>query len=167
MHREFKKNNRIDEKKLVVCKKQPMEEEMGEILGLINYWAVLVAGIVFWLIGFLWFSVIIGKSWAAEIQKHGIKLEKVTPNRMAKKSIWTLIFNLIVAFGVAIFVVSLGVHAFAPSLVLGLILGICFAAAVMIPAYLWESRSFKLSFYDIFYPFIGIVISSIIIGLWR
>jgi len=140
---------------------------MGTIFGNINYWAVLVSGIVFWLIGMLWFSVIVGKDWAAEVKKHGIKLSKPAPNKMAEKSIWTFILNLIVAFGVAILVSALGIHTFGSAIGLGLVLAICFAAAVMIISYIWEGRSYMLSFYDIFYPFIGIIISSIIIGLWR
>lgn len=140
---------------------------MCDIFGQINYWAVLVSGIVYWLIGMLWFSVIVGKSWAEEMQKHGIALSKPTPGKMAEKSIWTFVFNLIVAFGVGILVNLIGIHTFGSAIGLGLVLGICFAAAVMVISYLWESRSFRLSFYDIFYPFIGILISSIIIGLWR
>lgn len=140
---------------------------MREILGQINYLAVLIAAIVYWLIGMLWFSVFIGKSWAEEVKNHGIVISKPTSSQMAKKSIWTFVLNLIVSFGIAVLVVSLGIFTFVPALVLGLLLAICFAAAVMIISYLWEGRSFKLSFYDIFYPFIGIIISSIIIGLWN
>lgn len=140
---------------------------MRDVFGQINYWAVLVSGIVYWLIGMLWFSTIIGKSWSEEIKKHGIKISKPTSRKMAVKSIWTFVFNLIVAFGVAILVNSLGIHTIGSAIGLGLVLAICFAAAVMVTSYLWESRSFKLSFYDIFYPFAGIIISSIIIASWR
>lgn len=140
---------------------------MRDIFGYINYWAVLVSGIVYWLIGMIWFSAIVGKSWSAEMQKHGIAIAKPTAGKMTEKSIWTFIFNLIVAFGVAILIEALGIHTFGPALGLGLVLAICFAAAVMITSYIWENRSFKLSFYDIFFPFLGIIVSSIIIGLWH
>lgn len=139
---------------------------MREIFGQINYWAVLVSGIVYWLIGMLWFSAIVRKSWSEEMKKHGIKISKPTPGKMAEKSILTFAFNLIAAFGVAIFVNSLGIRTIGPAIGLGLVLAICFTSAPMITSYLWESRSIKLSFYDIFYPFSGILISSIIIALW-
>ena len=139
---------------------------MRDIFGQINYLAVLVSGIFYWLIGMLWFSIIVGQSWSQEVKKHGIKISKPTPRKMAEKSIWTFVLNLIVAFGIAILVNSLGIHTIGSAIGLGLVLAICFSSAVMITSYLWESRSLKLSFYDIFYPFIGILVSSIIISLW-
>ena len=140
---------------------------MKEVFAQINYWAVLVAAVVFWLIGMLWFSAVVGKDWSAEIKKHGIKIAKPTTGSMIAKSIWTFVLNFIVAFGIAILVNSLNIHLLGSAIILGLILGICIAAAVMAISYVWEGRSFKLSFYDIFYPFIGILVASIIITLWR
>lgn len=141
---------------------------MSDVFGYINYWAVLVAGIIYWLLGMLWFSpIVVGKSWLEELKKHGIKVSKPESKKIIEKSIWTFALNVLVAFGVAILVNSLGIHTFGGGLSLGLILSICFAAAAMGISYIWESRSVKLSFYDIFYPFIGILVSSIIIALWR
>ena len=140
---------------------------MCEICGQMNYWAVLVSAAVYWLCGMLWFSVMIGKNWSIEMKKHGIQISKPKPSKMAEKSIWTFVLNLIVAFGVALLVNSLAIHTLGAAIGLALVLAICFVAAVMATSYLWENRSFKLSFYDIFYPFIGVVISTIIIALWR
>lgn len=140
---------------------------MRDIFGYINYWAVLVAGIIYWLLGMVWFSTIIGKSWIEEVKKHGVKVSKPTTSKMVEKSIWTFVLNLIVAFGIAILVNSLGIRTFEGGVILGLIIAICFSTTVMGSAFIWENRSVKLSFYDIFYPFIGILVSSIIIALWR
>lgn len=140
---------------------------MDNLFENIHYGAVVVAAIVFWFIGMLWFSVLVGKSWAEEMTKHGIKIEKPTSCQMAAKCIWTFVFNLIVCFGIAIFVEALGVFTFGGGLLLGLILAICFPVATMLTSYIWESRSPKLSFYSTFYPFIGIIISSLIIALWH
>lgn len=140
---------------------------VSNIFSQINYWAVLLAGIVFWLVGMLWFSALIGKHWSEEIRKHGIKLSKLDGREMAVKSVVTFILNLIAALGVAFVLTAAGVSTGWGGIVFGLILGLFIAAASMITSHLWENRSARLSFYDIFYPFIGILISSIIIALWR
>lgn len=140
---------------------------MREIFGQINYWAVIVSAIIYWLIGMLWFSFLIGKNWHEEMKKHGIKLSKYSGGKMAEKSVWTLILNFIVALGVAFLINATGVTTVGGAIGLGVLIAICFAAAVMATSYLWENRSLELSFYDIFYPFIGIIVTSIICGLWR
>lgn len=139
---------------------------MELIFSQINYWAVLVSGIVFWFIGMLWFSLIVGKRWSVAMSKHGIKLGKPNTNVMITKSIWTFILNLLAAFGIAIIISAIGVHTFAGGLGVGFVLGLLIAAVPMATSYVWEGRSLELSFYDIFYPFIGIIISAIIIALW-
>ncbi len=140
---------------------------LRDLFGQMNYWAILVSGIVYWLIGMVWFSAIVGKNWSEEIKNHGIKLGKPTKGKMIEKSIWTFILNLIVAWGIALLVYALGINTFGAALGLGLVLAVCFAVAVLATTYLWEGRSFRLSFYDIFYPFLGIIVSTLIISLWR
>ncbi len=132
----------------------------------INYWAVLLAGIAFWFVGMIWFSLIFGKVWSKEITKHGIKIKKPNTKDMATKSIATFIFNLIVSFGIAIIVDQLGLVGLGSAVLLGLLIGIIFAALPMLTSYLWESRHPKLSLIDIGYPIVGIVIATIIITLW-
>lgn len=139
---------------------------MRDIFGSINYWAVLVSGLVYWVIGMIWFSALIGKSWAEEVKKHGIKISKPTSGKMTTKSILTFILNLLTAWGTAVLISAFGITDLGWGVSLGLLLAICFAASVMITSYVWENRSFKLSFYDVFYPFIGIVVSSLIITWW-
>lgn len=140
---------------------------MKEIFGDINYLAVFAAGIAYWLVGMLWFSLIFGKIWSYEVQKHGIKIKKPSTQDMIIKSILTFIFNLLVSFALSIFIMAFGISSWQPALVLGLILGIFFTGTGMAISYVWESRSLKLSLIDIGYPILGIIIASIILALWK
>lgn len=132
----------------------------------INYLAVFVTAIIYWLLGWFWFSVLFRKVWTCETSKE-CKMEKPTRKVFITKMIITYILNLIVVFGVAIFVNALNVQNFVGAIILGLILGICFAAAPMRTSSLWSGRSCKLAAIDYSYPIVGIIISAIILTYWR
>lgn len=137
-----------------------------DFLSTINYGAVLVSGIVYWIIGMLWFTVLFGKLWARLIQKHGVKIKVPSKKEMIIKCIYTFLLNLLVALGVAIFVNSLGITQVSSAITLGVVLSVCFSLATLTTGYLWESRPWKLALVDLGYPFVGIIVSSIIITLW-
>ena len=81
--------------------------------------------------------------------------------------IQTLVGNLIIVVAVAYVVFVAGSVTWQTGLKLGLILGIGFAVAVMVVAYTWESRSFKLIAIDAGYPLAGITMAAIILSVWR
>ncbi len=132
-----------------------------------NFLALLVSAIVYWLIGTVWFSLLMGKIWSTEHEKHGKKIKTPTSNTMIKKSILTFVLNFVVAFGVSLVVRAMHSTTLMSGISLGIILGICFPAAVMATSYLWENRPLKLSLIDVGYPVIGITACSIIMSLWR
>lgn len=133
----------------------------------VNFFAVFVTALAYWLLGSLWFCLLFGKPWAHLIQKHGIKLKDPTKGEMAWKFVTTFILNFIVALGVAFFVHALNVTSLSGAISLGLILGICFTFSTIETNYLWESRPFKLVLIDMGYPILGIILSAIILTYWR
>ena len=133
----------------------------------INFMAVIAAGAAYWLIGAVWFSVFFGKTWSEELQRHGIKIHKPGQSTMISKFIVTFLLNLIIAFGIAFFVHYVDTTTVVQAIKLGLIIGFCFAAAVMYNSYIWESRPVKLIFIDIGYPIFGIMAATILLSLWR
>lgn len=136
------------------------------MLSSLNWWAIFVSAIVFWLFGSLWFSTL-GQVWRKEVEKRGVKMKKPSSKEMIFKSILTFILNFIVAFGVAVVIYQTGIMTIRPAISWGLLLGVCISAATIVTAYLWQNRSLKLTIIDIVYPIIGIIISAIIITLWR
>jgi hypothetical protein len=137
------------------------------VLSQINYFAVVVAGLVYWLFGSLWFTAFFGKTWSKEIEKHGIKIKKPTKSVMNKKFIQTFLLNVLTAFGLALLIKALGITCICQGFMLGLIAGICFSTATMSVGYIWEGRSVRLALIDIGYPLIGIIISSVILTAWQ
>lgn len=132
----------------------------------LNYWAILLAALVYWIVGAVWFSTF-SKTWLKELESHGVKFKRPTKKRMIGRYIATFILNFLVVVGMAVVVVGYNITTVSTAIYFGLLVGITLAAIPLITAYLWESRSLKLTLIDIAYPIIGITLSSIILALWR
>ena len=139
----------------------------NQFLSSINYWAVLVSGAAYWIIGSLWFSKLFGNIWSNELEKHGVKIKEPTKKELITKLILTLMLNISVSFGTAYFVYATSSETFVNAINLGFLLGLCFSAATIAIAYTWESRSLKLTLIDCGYSLVGITTCSVILTIWK
>lgn len=138
------------------------------IIHSLNYWAIIVSGIAYWLIGSLWFSFLVKNIWSTELEKHVVKKIKTpTTNQLTAKMIGTFLLNLLTAFGISIILHLAKIKTAAPAIGIGLVLGIFIAGSAMWTSYIWENRSIKLRSIDVGYPIIGITVCSLILGLWH
>ncbi|TLY27307.1 MAG: DUF1761 domain-containing protein [Ignavibacteria bacterium] len=55
----------------------------------LNVWAVVVAAAAYWILGSIWFSLLFGKIWSSELEKHGVKIQTPNGSRMAAKLVQT------------------------------------------------------------------------------
>lgn len=131
-----------------------------------NYVAVAVASLVFFVIGALWFSVLFGKIWAKEVQRHGVVIKQPSSGDMLIKLLLTIIANTIACFAIAKLVIMTGSTTFFSGLVLGIIAAVGFSATTLASVSVWENRSLKLFLLDIGYPACGIIAAAIILSLW-
>ena len=99
-----------------------------------------------------------------EVEKHGVKIKEPTGPEIRIKLIQTFFGNLLAAFATAMIVFLSGVSGWSNGLEPGLICSIGFAAAAIIIAYTWESRSFKLMAIDSGYALVGITSCAIILS---
>ena len=133
----------------------------------VNFLALLVTAIVYWVLGSVWFGALFGKSWMAELEKHGTKIEKPATQVMVLKSILTFLMNLLLVFGIGFFVHLMSISTVLGAVKLGLLIGFSFSFTTLLIAYTWENKSLKLLLLDFGYTFIGIIISSVILTLWK
>jgi hypothetical protein len=136
-------------------------------LSSLNYWALIVSGIAFWIIGAVWFGALFGKTWSAEVQKHGVVIKKPTSTEMGLMSVKTLVGNFVVAFGCAFIVFTAHTYFLWPAIKLGVFTGLTFSVATLWIASVWEKRSTKLVLIDAGYPLVGITVCTVILSLWR
>ncbi len=140
---------------------------LSSFLSHANFWSILVAALAYFVLGSLWYSVLFGKIWSAEVEKTGVKLTEPQKKDMTLKMIQTFVLNFLAAFCIAYLVFVSGVSNWLAGLKLGLLCGIGFAAAAIAIAFTWESRSIKLLAIDSGYAIFGICICGIILSVWH
>ncbi len=131
----------------------------------INYWAVLVAAVASFVIGWLWYGPLFGKEW--------MRLRGKDPAAMAnmqmpvKGMAGEFIAALVTAYVLARFVVLLGVIDWtgATHLAIWVWLGFCVAATV--GAIFWENMSWKLYAINAGRWLVSLGVMAIILGMWR
>jgi hypothetical protein len=131
----------------------------------VNWLAVLVAAIAYFLLGAIWYSFLFRNAW---IRLSGVNVND--PN--AKKGIagimvTSFLLILITSIGLALFMARIGSNGWMTGLKTGLIAGICFCATAICNSYLYEKRPLGLHMINSFYNIVGCVIAAIILSVWK
>ena len=137
-----------------------------QIFSDINWLAILVAAIAYFMLGAVWYSkALFGAKWAAVVG-----LDMTDPNKskgMAKMMTGTFVLILIACMGIAMLVTRMDLSVLPSALKLGLITGICFATTAVSISFIYESRPTALYFIDCGYHLAGHLIAAMILVLWR
>lgn len=134
------------------------------LLSDINWLAVLVAGLAYFALGALWYSVLFGSAW---IKLTGVNMDDPNIKKgTAQIMAGSFILMVIVSVGLAILITRLGPSGWMSGLKVGLIAGICFSATAISISYLYEKRPFGLHLINGMYNIVGSVIAGIIIAVW-
>ena len=136
-----------------------------DVLQQINWLAVLVAGLAYFFLGALWYSVLFGKKW----QSYNSALMS-RPNAKKRNTgimFISFILMLICAFGLSLIVHRLDIGGWKVGLKLGLLTGICFAGTAVHISYIYEKRPLGLHLINGLYNVLGNIIAAIIVACWQ
>ena len=131
----------------------------------INWLAVVVAAIAFFLVGAVWYSFLFRDAW--------IKASAVNVNDPnAKKGVAAMFLSsfvlvLITAVGLALVIARLGSGGWMTGLKVGLVAGVCFCVTSISNSYLYEKRPLALHLINGLYNVVGCVVAGIIIAVWK
>lgn len=134
------------------------------LLSDINWLAVLVGGLAYFMLGAIWYSVLFKNAW--------IKLSGVDMNNPdAKKGagqimLASLVLMIIASVGMGILITRIGSSGWMTGLKVGLIAGICFSATAISISYLYEKRPMGLHLINGAYSVVGCTLAGIIIAIW-
>jgi len=137
-----------------------------ELFSHINWLAVLVAGIAYFMLGGLWYSkALFGTKWAS-LQK----IDMNDPNM--KKGVGAIMFYsfilmLLTAAGLAILIVRAGVMHIDGAVRLGLVTGLLFAVTSVSISFVYEKKPIALHFITGAYLLLGNIIAAIILVAWK
>jgi len=131
----------------------------------LNWLAILCAGAAFWVLGFVWYSLLFGKIWGAEQERHrgGQPCE---PGGMGLKLISTFVSTVIAATAMAYLIRRTGSVDLNHALKLAVATGLGFAGTAVTITCVWESKSTKLWFIDAGFYFVGAILLAVILISW-
>ncbi len=138
---------------------------MQEISG-INYWAVLICGILAIGLAALWYSpMLLGKMWLIAIEKSEEELNE-NINKVKVYSI-SFIAQLVIALVLATIMNYSGVTTPEEGIRIAFISWLGFTATTMTINMLFEGKTFKQFVVDGGYHLIVFIIYGIVLGAWR
>lgn len=136
----------------------------GEILSNINYWAVVVAALSAFFIGWMWYGPLFGKLW---MKLNGFTEENMKEGGMSMPAIMLINFVAVVvsAFGMAMFFgaesdMMLGISA-------GLMIAIFWIATSRLNDVLYERKPFGLYMINVGYNLVIYAVMGAILGGWH
>ena len=129
----------------------------------INYAAVVVAAIAYWILGALWFGVLFNKPW--------MELEHVTVEQARGVSpvipyIVSFILELLIAYSVAQICIWRNANTPGRGASVGILVWIGFVGPITYMTYMFEMRPKELFAINEFYPLAGLALMGTILGAW-
>jgi hypothetical protein len=138
-----------------------------DVLSELNWLAVLVAAVVYYAIGALWFApFVMGRPWQRSI---GWDTNQTPPSMTAITIALPLVAYLVAAIAVAMLSKATGSTEVSDAIVLGLVVAIGFAGSILAVTAAFDPMKpqpwtwFGISFS---YHLIGLVVTAIIVCLW-
>ena len=131
-----------------------------------NWLAILCAGVAYWVLGYVWYSLLFGKTVAAEMVRHRGEQEKPSGSQMGAKLLGTFISNLVAAAAMAYLLKRTAISDINHVLKLAAAGGIGFAGTAITMSYIWDSKPTKVWMIDVAYYFLGPVLMAMILVNW-
>jgi hypothetical protein len=135
-----------------------------DLISNINWLAVIVAGLGYFVLGALWYSLLFKNAW---IRLSGINMDDPNMKKgTGQIMLASLVLMIVASFGLALFITRIGADGWMTGLKVGLVAGVCFSATGICISYLYEKRPLGLHLINSFYNIFGCVIAGVIIAVW-
>lgn len=128
----------------------------------INWLAVVVAAVVGFVVGWLWYGPLFGKMWKS-LMGFTDESMKSMPMKPATAIFWGFIASLVMAYVLAHFISLLGIVDVLSALRFACWIWFGFMATQAIGVYLWEGKSFKLFFLCTAYQFVVLHLMALVL----
>ena len=141
---------------------------MRDVIPHLNYLAVLVTAVVGFLLGWLWYGLLFGQAWMAEM--------KITPEMvkeaqakggMAGDFIKGFVFTLLATFGLAALIAAHGSPNWKHGAAYGLFIGLFAPGVRKLNDAVWEKKSCKLQAINVGHELVFYAVLGAILGTWR
>lgn len=133
----------------------------------VNYLAVVVAALVAYAVGAIWYSPIgFGKQWMKMMGFDKEDMRKM-PLTMQQAIVLGFLFTLLLSYIFAHFVVLMNVKDVAGALTLGFWLWLGFGFTTLAHGWLYEGKSLKLFLFNAAHLLVAFLAMSLVFGWWQ
>ena len=132
-----------------------------EILGLVNWWAILVATVMAFVLGGIWYGPVFGQAWLDALGKTEDDIEP-----SASPFVISFFTALLTAVVLAWLIIATGMTGLMNGLLLGLLTGIGFIATAMASDSAFCGWSLKLFLIQSGYRVLYSILMGGILGAW-
>ena len=135
---------------------------LSEFIANANWLAILVATLIYFVIGAVWYGVF-AKPWMEAVGKTKEQLQ----GGSKLVYVYTFVYLLFICFILCGIICSMDIEGFGAGLELGLIISIAFSAGTCAVNNMFAQRPLNLFLVDSGYHITGITIASIILAIWK
>jgi hypothetical protein len=129
----------------------------------INYPAVVVAAIAYWLLGAVWYGVLFSKQWMTLEQMTIEQAHNVNPTI---PYVVSFLLELLIAYSLAQLCIWRNANTIGRGASVGVLVWIGFVGPITLMTYMFEMRPRALYAINEFYPLFGLVLMGAILGAW-
>jgi hypothetical protein len=131
----------------------------------LNWLAVLVAAIVHWLFGAVWFTVL-SKQWQAGLRMTPDELQQYSNHPNFWPYLISFVCNFVIAYVIARVLSAYASYGLFRGIGIGILIGLV-AATALVTEMVFEARDGSFILISALYPLIGCILMGIIIGVWK
>jgi Protein of unknown function (DUF1761) len=135
-----------------------------------NWLAILCAGVAYFFLGFVWYSLLFGKIWRAEQERHrgteGSTCVGPAKREFTGMLIANFVSNLVASAAIACLLPRMGIVDLPTALKLGAGLAAGFSITTLTIVHVWEGKSTKVWMIDASYHLLGCMAAAAILVSW-
>jgi len=130
----------------------------------VNYLTVLIATVIYFFIGILWYTVFFGKRWKRAMNLKKIDMER-EKNRggMWRPYVANFLSNLVLVYVLAVFVRATEVVTILGGMYIALLIWLGFVATISIGTILWEGKPLELYLINNAYHLVALNVAAILL----
>jgi hypothetical protein len=135
---------------------------------MVNYLAVLVAGVINMAIGAFWYSPAgFGRQWIKLVNFTKKDLAKAQAKAMGTAYALAFLSTLVMSYVLALMVGALNATTVIGGAIAGFLLWLGFIATTMLGIVLWQNKPVKLYILNISHYLVVLLITGAILAIWR
>ncbi|MEX2657084.1 MAG: DUF1761 domain-containing protein [Balneolales bacterium] len=135
---------------------------MGDLLLSLNVWAVLVAAVLYFLLGALWYSLLFANVW---MKLRGLNKEDMEePDKLI--FLWSFLLQLVATCVLALFLQAMEVGSASHGAVAGFGAGAGLVFTLAGSTGLFSNVKIGLHFIDNGYHVVGLTLAGVVLGAW-